>query len=59
MELVFIAFVGTVVIMASEMRDFVRRQHAVSVPTAKTGSGSSGREPIDHSSTGELYDKAA
>ena len=31
MELVLIAFVGTLVIMAFELRDFVRRRHAVSL----------------------------
>lgn len=52
-ELVFIAFVGTCVLMSLELRDFVRRGRAVS---ANTGSSRPERPTIAEES---LYKKAA
>jgi hypothetical protein len=59
MEVVFIAFVGTVVIMALEIRDFLRRERVAVSAISKTGSNSLDSTALDYSSTIGLYDQAA
>lgn len=64
MELVLIAFVGTVWLMAAELRDFVRRRgnNSLSVEFASTSDVASSRSPASRSRGAEnedFYDAAA
>jgi len=63
MELIFIAFVGTLALMAGELRDLVRRSHTASgiAPEPVAASDVSGRSVVYDSVDAEekLYDAAA
>jgi hypothetical protein len=63
MELVLIAFVGTLVIMAVELRDFVRRRHTPSLtsPEPTAVSDLLGQAVARHSvaPVEKIYDTAA
>ena len=59
MELVFIAIVGTLTMMACEIRDFLRSARGESVGVSQAVSSFLSRTPTDQPPASAFYDEAA